>query len=362
MTTDFIRICSVDWERAIIAFSLRQMSNVTVTLEDRQIDSVEANRVGRLELPDLSPATEYAITVKYDHGEQQLNFKTLPEPDGDLIYSIAALADPHVSDKPENRKGRLFVESASILRDVANAAEAASCDLMIIAGDLTNDSRQAEFTAVKQALKGFTREIIMAPGDHDIQNSDPSKWRENFGPTSDRYFAGPFQIISLNTASYKLLDSDRELILKALKDSRIPLLLTHVHLLENPLLDRGGKKDGIKNLVDHQDIFEKMAYRHSLIYAGHQNVPTIVKNGQTTQVTLPQTSQYLCGWYLVRCYANGIYNTFMPITSEELREASRQMSNAAAVKFDEPQWADEYRVGRSLEMSNFFIPMPLHDS
>jgi hypothetical protein len=353
MSTDFFRICSVDWERAMLAFSLRQMSHVSIEFAGRKITSVEANRTGRLVLDELTPDTEYDVTVAYENGEEQISFKTLPAPDGEMIYSIAALADPHVSIKDENRKGRLFVESGAILGEVASAAEKAACELMIIGGDLTNDSHPPEFMAAKQALQAFTCKIIAAPGDHDIHHGDTSKWHATFGPVSGSYEAGPFQVVSLNTASYMLLDEDRELIEQALYGSRIPLLLTHVHLLENPLLDRGGKHEGIRNLAEHRDLFNKLAERDSFIYAGHQNIPTIVKNGKTTQITMPQTSQYLCGWYLVRCYANGVYNTFMPISSEELRSSSREMSHGAAGFYNESQWAQEYRMGRNLEMSNF---------
>ena len=91
----------------------------------------------------------------------------------------------------------------------------------------------------------------------------------------------------------------------------------------------------------------------ALLYAGHQNVPTKAGMKSAVQLNLPQPVQFPCGYVLVRQYENGCYHTFRPIQSVVLNDHSRVASNMAADDYEEPQWRDEYRMGRDVTECNF---------
>jgi hypothetical protein len=99
----------------------------------------------------------------------------------------------------------------------------------------------------------------------------------------------------------------------------------------------------------------KICATPSVIYAGHQNIMSVTYVDQAVQINLPQPPQYPCGWIRVRCFANGTYYTFEPISSEVLRQWSRRAGDAAAEFYEQRQWCSDYRRGRFPESCNFYL-------
>lgn len=100
------------------------------------------------------------------------------------MIRIAILSDPHMHDVGFGGEGpvvrsladtihstRVYNESAAALRQVLADIAAERPDLVIIAGDLTDDGQQANWAAMAEVLAGYRREhgtrIFATPGNHD---------------------------------------------------------------------------------------------------------------------------------------------------------------------------------------------------
>jgi len=357
--SNYIDVINFDWESAEIGVCHDGFGFVSAIFSDGQdeikVSSVEAASMLRLKAYGLKADCDYKLTVNYPGGEELLNFKTLPAPQGKLLGSYAVLSDPHISSKKENRKGRLFVESAQILNEVFLQCDKLNVDFALIAGDLTNHSEYEEFEALKKVLKEVNFPLICAPGDHDLIPDD-TLWNEYLKDKNLLNFSTDlFKIKAIDSSKNMLTANDAQRLNTQLNDKRIPIILTHVHILQNHKLKHSPKAGGIENYSDYQELFEVFSCRDSIIYAGHQNIPTQIQKGKLRQINLPQTCQFPCAWYYVRVFKNGLYHKSMPITSEILRQQSRIDSQKAAEYFAEPQWQTEYRRGETAAAGNFLI-------
>ena len=347
-----------DWREATLALSLPRMSFaevVDVARGETLARTVEQSAVTRVRLADLKPDTAYELEVRWDGGERRVAFRTLPAPEGELRASFVAMADPHVSEKTENRKGRLFVESASILRDLVEDANALGVDGIFLAGDVTNAGTAWEFDRAKRVLAELRCPLFAAPGDHDVGKAGEALWRTHFGETSRVGEMSGLTAVVLNTAAGFLGEDGRRRIEEALAlGRRGVIVVSHAQLYEDDYI-RAGKRKGIGDSDECAEALEALSRHTTLIYAGHQNIASRVERGGLMQLNLPQTLQYPCGYVLVREYANGFYHTYRPIRSVELDEASRVASNAAAAHYGEAQWEEAYRLGRDPGQANFLI-------
>ena len=107
----YAHIISFDWQSAVFAYDLGMpgFAELDILNTGKTIKSVEATGNGRLYLEELPAETQICLRLRYPGGEQALSFTTLPAPQGELINQFALIADPHISIKQENRKGRFFV-------------------------------------------------------------------------------------------------------------------------------------------------------------------------------------------------------------------------------------------------------------
>ena len=363
--TSYIDIINFDWQSVEIGIWHNGFDIVRATVESEHqqmtVESSEAVSSCRLQIEDLEADCEYRLTVNYPAGEERLKFRTLPAPVGEQLAAYAVISDPHISSKHDNRKGRLFVESAQILQTVFQHCNELKLDFALIGGDLTNNAEQAEFEKLTDCLQLVEFPLICAPGDHDLK-PDACLWNSYLQDYNNVNFSTElFNIKAINTSTSSLTATDARRLESMLDDPRIPVIVTHVHLLHNPNLKYGPKAAGITNYAEYKTLFERLEQRQSIIYAGHQNIPTQVQHGQLTQFNVPQTCQFPCSWYYVRAFANGLYHKNIPIPSEILRQQSRLDSERAADYFAEPHWRSEYRCGSSPAAGNFLLPLKLKD-
>jgi len=355
----FAEILNYDWQSLELAFCQEQLSfvraEITATHSQQEVNCTQAARTGRLRFVNLQPAQPYHLKIYLSGQEVEFTFTTLPSPQGECLCRYAAIADPHISLAYENRKGRLFRESALILADVIAQANAAEVDFAILAGDLTNAGLDAEFRCVKELLTRLHAPLICAPGDHDITCTEPQLWQRFFPDEHCKYREiKDFAVLALDTHQHCLAASERGWLERLARSERRKLLVSHVHLLPQPHLRLGAKTSNIDNFADYAKDFSALG--DCLLYSGHQNVPCQIKVNNLWQIHLPQTCQYLCSWYLVEVYQNGFYHKNIPITSEILRQQSRLDAEAASALYQEQQWSTSYRQGESAAESNFIIP------
>ncbi|MCF6175502.1 MAG: metallophosphoesterase [Victivallaceae bacterium] len=381
----FCRVISVDWERALLAYDLGNVGFVTVELTGASGDvltwkSEEGGGNGRLKLNNLQADSHYLGSFSCDYGTLPLDFTTLAAPAGKMTASFALIADPHLSLKTENRKGRFMVESAMIFQDVIEQCNQLQPDFVLLPGDITNNAEIGEFELTAKIMAELKTKSIAVPGNHDIHctpGEDPYQlWTKFFGatdgifnmtcgtvseqsqcgsrpPGGERASCGT--VVALNTAQGHLTDSSAALLTKALDENhQKPLLvITHYQLFDNEKVYRGGAQKVINNATEHSTLLQQLTETSAIIYAGHQNIPAVKRFGKAIQMNLPQPTQYPCGFVYVRCYENGFYHTFKPITSEVLRQWSRRIGELSVEQYNEVQWESEYRHGESLDETDF---------
>lgn len=356
-----IEIVSITWDSAIISFSFNKPYKVKaecIKPEKKLLaGSEEKNSIGRIYIEELKPDTQYTIRITGGKRKKEIYFTTLPKPKGKLMSSFAVVADPHISLKKENRKGRLFIESRSILQEIIEEINIMKLDFLLLTGDITNKGLSEEYASVENIIHGLDCPLFAVPGDHDVCVREKAGWTKTFGQCSWARDIRGYRITGLDTSSGNLGTRGRALIEKCFEaKSTFPLLVAHHQLIPDSYIT-SCKSKIIKDADKSKDLLMEAGQEPVLIYVGHQNVPSIIRKGRALQVNVSQPLQYPCGYLLVRRYANGFYHTFMPIRSEVLNEYSRAESNRAAEQFNEPQWKDTYRRGRDVYQSNFLFKL-----
>jgi predicted phosphodiesterase len=358
------KIISVDWESALLSYSTKSLSFIKVKLSDdkgntHSWESIEANNIGRIELNGLTPDCSYSGEFETSEGSIPIKIKTLPAPQGEIIGSYAIVADPHISCKTENRKGRFMLESAMILRDVVGLCNSLKPDCVLIPGDITNDGTEDEFAIAAEILKGLKMPCIATPGNHDYHYGEQSikYWEKYFGTECGVHDTPSAKVIALNTATSHLLPEEVHSLCSLLeKDSSEPMIIiSHYQLFDNEDICRGKSKKVVRNIDEQEHLLDLIKGKQLLIYAGHQNVCSVKAVGKSFQINAPQPVQHPCGFIYVSRYANGFYHKFIPISSEILRQWSDISGEQAVDLYDENQWNSLYREGKDLNQTNFII-------
>ena len=360
----FCRIISVDWEKALLAYDIGNVGFITVRLTGSNGDALdwkseEGTGSGCLKLDNLKASSRYTGMFSSDYGTLPLDFTTMEAPEGDMIGSFVLIADPHVSSKEENRKGRFMVESTMILHDVVAQCNLLEPDFVLLPGDITNNAEPEEFRIAAEVMSQLAARYIAVPGNHDVHpqlDVNPDQlWKECFGEKEGVYKTSCGIVVALDTAHGYLTDTSAVLLDSVLKDEhKVPLLvITHYQLFDNEKVYRGGSQKVIKNTDEYSSLLKRLIETPAIIYAGHQNIPAVKVFDRALQVNLPQPTQYPCGFIYVRCYKSGFYHTFKPIKSEVLRQWSRRIGELSARQYGEVQWESDYREGESSNETNF---------
>ena len=358
------KIISVDWESALLAYSMKSLSFIKVKLADNKgnvhsWESLEANSIGRIELNGLAPDCSYLGEFESSDGSVPIEVKTLPAPEGKMLGSYAIVADPHISCKTENRKGRFMLESAMILRDVVGLCNNLKPDCVLIPGDVTNDGNEDEFSIAAEILQDLKMPCITTPGNHDYHHGESSVklWEKYFASECGIHDTPCAKVIALNSATSHLLPEEVHSLCSLLEqDSSEPMIImSHYQLFDNEDICRGVAQKVIANADEQQHLLDMVKQKQLLIYAGHQNVCSVKAVGKSFQINAPQPVQHPCGFIYVTRYKNGFYHKFIPISSEILRQWSSISGEQAVDLYDENQWDSLYREGKDLYQTNFLI-------
>lgn len=367
-TTDgniFVRVLSCDWESACLSFATGGAGFVSAELSPGNITaaSVEAADCGRLYFRDLESDTEYNGVFRCDKGEVKFAFRTLKRPAGKMLGHFAIISDPHISLKPENRKGRYFIESAFITADVIRQCRDLGCKYTLWPGDITNSGSVTEYELAAEVFKGCPAKPLVIPGNHDHMENPEAEaaFLKHFGPRQwSVELPGIGTVVGLDTGNKTIDPQGAQLLANALeKNSRI-IVITHFQLFPSPWINHAGGSQAhiVKNASEYSSLLDKLAgCDHAVVYSGHQNITTLTRLAKAAQLNLPQPVQYPCGFIYVRCFEDGFYHTFMPIASEVMNQWSRIASKEAARFYNEPQWDESYRCGSGVDQSNFFLPL-----
>src|ERR671936_3023879 len=91
---------------------------------------------------------------------------------------IAQLSDVHVGG------GRY---RSDLLRQAIAEVNAAAPDLVVVAGDLTDDGYPDQYPVAKEELAGLEcPHVVVVPGNHDARNVGYLQYEQAFGPRDSR--------------------------------------------------------------------------------------------------------------------------------------------------------------------------------
>ena len=356
MSEIYAEIISFDWERALLAYDLGRAGFVEAAIREtgKAVKSQEACGTGRLVLEGLPSGTLLHVTFRHPGGEKELSFTTLPAPRGKMTGHFALIADAHISTKSENRKGRFFVESASLARDAIDRCTRLGIACTLWPGDITNAGLPDEYALAAEVFASLPEPPVLVPGNHD---HGPELWKSTFGPRRGRYpLPGGGTLVAVDTSAQRLEKEDAEAIEEVLEKEGRVTVMTHYQFFPSSDISHVPPAATMPaNIGEHADLLEEIRKTPSVVWAGHQNILSVTRAGKAVQINLPQIPQYPCGWLRMRRFADGDYYTFEPIASEVLRQWSRRAGDEAASFYGEPQWRGAYRCGRFPQSGNFFL-------
>lgn len=350
----FAEVLSVDESRIVVAYDGPVHGEVTLEAisggGSELLRSGECVGIGRFELANCSPDSDYTLRLTAPGAERRLACRTLPRPAAPELRRFLLLADPHVSFKTENRKGRFFAESALLLEEFIRLANRLRPEAVLCVGDLTNAGTGEEYRLCRNLLNELEVPLLAVPGNHDIHSSGGAdQWRTFFGAPEFRSESGGGDVIvGLDTSGGRLPESGAALLRDALDCPGTLTVLSHYLLYPTPEIHRGSN-GVIANAAQYAGLLRALARRpRTVIYTGHQNIPAVTAPAGeegARQWTLPQPCQYPCGHLLARIFSAGVWHTFLPIGSEVLRQWSRTAGDRAAAFYGERQWESVYRRG-----------------
>jgi len=344
---------------ALFSFGVLKASIFRVVVSSEHGDKLEVstgeyNFIARLLVKGLSPEVNYTA-VGYA-GSQELSstsFCTLGTPDGKALARFAVVADTHISIDRENRRGRLFAESSSLLRETSEVISNEGCEAVIIPGDVTDRGDKKEAAEAERLLSFFNGEVFIVPGDHDT-----GKEVEN---PEDRHFvnrlwsrAVPFsvqwkglRVVGIDTSSGRLDEGQLLLLKEALLGKDPVIIASHYNLLNGSI---SSEKESV---IENSEVASKLLFSSNspwVIYTGHINIPSRLDTARGWQINSPQVVHYPSGFFTVDVYREGLLHQFVPIKSEILRNYSLRMLGQDSSPFFKPG----YRYG-SLSGRSFFL-------
>jgi 3',5'-cyclic AMP phosphodiesterase CpdA len=331
---------------------------ISKTGEEIQVSTTEYNFFGRIQVDGLEQGSEYTAQCLIDSSlRSSLAFKTLELQSSGTCSRFAVIADPHISVDRENRRGRLFTESRSLLRETLEELVDKQYGAVFILGDITDSGSVAEVEESIKILSSFPERIFLIPGDHDCgdKRSIPqtSALVSRLLPDELPFMRtwngswGTFNVLGLDTSSGTLSDDQLAILKVCLSKREFLIILSHHNLIKNAdLLD---EDSCIKNHREAGEILLS-AKASWIIYCGHKNVPRKLNLSNGCQLNVCQLSHYPAGFQSVEVHGGNLLHQFVPIKSEALRNYSlRMLSQDWSPSFD-----PKYRYG-SLEARSFVL-------
>ena len=349
---EYFNFISASPEKLIFRYGQKDALELEFLLNGRSV-AKRNDRAGRVVLENLTPATEYTMTVK--RGGKTAAERRVVTPikaQGKLLLRMGLLADVHLSLKPDVRYGRLHSKSIEALEN-AVAALQDKCDFIAFPGDLTDASTLEEVKAVEALLKKFPKSKFHAvPGNHDLMERKyfRSFWYKNFGKARVEKY-GDLQILLLDTWNGKLTDKAENLqALDALDPAKPVIIFSHFQL--TPSQDIKIKDSALRDDALPEKYLQKLSAMRGMIFAGHKNIAVTARLGNLVQVNLPQLTQFPAGYIYAQVYADGVLLEFCPGLDSFYDEYSRIRS----VLFGQNSVR---RDKCSMKIWNVFYPMDL---
>ncbi len=226
----------------------------------------------------------------------------------DVLARIVHTADSHVTETSEFRPELLDLAIKRI-----NHLQP---DLLIHAGDLTNDGLPDSYNRASQYLDKIKCEKVIVPGPHDLLHFGSDLFEEIVGDLNPSFKLDNINIIGINSAQ---VDSQTGIIgrsgLKRLinkvngNSNKYNIVVFHHHLVpiphtrEKDIIEDAG--DVLRTLCDHQIDLVLTGHRHISYLAKVEN--TVILNAGTVSSRRIQT-RYYNTFNIIDILKNGVIN------------------------------------------------------
>lgn len=287
----------------------------------------KGNSAGQIRFEQLAEATSYRIQFNAGADTIVLEAATPTAPRSPKYFTLALMADPHLSSGGENLHGRLHVESAMLLQGQLSKAIQRGCDLILFPGDVTDEGRPEEYRQLETILRAVTTPFLATPGNHDLGNDHGDCFRGIFGDAAFLHTYRGFQLAALDTSDELLDKAANRRVIEALDPARPVILMTHYQLFADEWIPDANRV--VADAAACTELLDKLAACTGMLYVGHKNVASTVCRGRLRQLNLPQLTHFPAGYLEASFYEEGVWHTFMPIESEVLNEYSRLGTEAA---------------------------------
>ena len=291
---------------------------------------------GRVKFTGLKPGSGYQLIVR--QGEEEIvrqTFRTLPQPAGVLLLRGAVLADPHLTQGPDNPKMRLHSRSAAILRTVRTELEKEKTDLLLLPGDVTDRSRVSELKLFQKVFAGAPFAFAAVPGNHDrlASREFAAEWKKFFGEPAGYEERNGIQIVRLDTDNGLLNKPGNIEAVKRLDPAKPALIISHYQLVKD---DHITDPDAAVKDADRPEcraMLKRIASARAIVPVGHKNLATMTEiDGRVPQINCPQTTQYPNGYLVFRLYPEGMLYSYVPASDEWSEEYSRRLHGSVTAR------------------------------
>ncbi len=283
----------------------------------------------------LKPGSGYQLIVR--QGEKEIvrqTFRTLPLPAGVLLRG-AVLADPHLTQGPDNPKMRLHSRSAAILRTVRTELEKEKTDLLLLPGDVTDRSRVSELKLFQKVFADAPFAFAAVPGNHDrlASREFAAEWKKLFGEPAGYEERNGIQIVRLDTGNGLLNKPGNIEAVKRLDPAKPALIISHYQLVKD---DHITDPDAAVKDADRPEcraMLKRIASARAIVPVGHKNLATMTEiDGRVPQINYPQTTQYPNGYLVFRLYPEGMLYSYVPASDEWSEEYSRRLHGSVTAR------------------------------
>jgi predicted phosphodiesterase len=148
------------------------VARVSVGGEERRVRTSKG--IGAVVVDGLEPATSHSIRVD---GEEAGELRTLAEPPGPYLGRFATVSDLHVGETGFGRAPRLHLSDEPeashpviCLRAALAEIQAWGAEALYVKGDISHDSRAAEYDRAAKLLSTFDGVLHVIRGNHDGGN------------------------------------------------------------------------------------------------------------------------------------------------------------------------------------------------
>lgn len=173
-----------------------------------EVAGVVAEKLGDLDLEGITSnksEEEKGNEESNKPVQEKISVLSKLEPSGDVVYTLAIIADSHIANDKEEYKN-----NKNHLRRALAKAEELKADKVVHVGDLTNWGVLQDLREVKDILDEAELDYLTLPGDRDLaQAVGPENYHKVYGAKNQTIKMGEFKVVLLdNSANYTVIPEE----------------------------------------------------------------------------------------------------------------------------------------------------------